>query len=125
MIVVQNRFEIAEGYEDEFVDRFANRQGDVEKWDGFRRFDLLRPAAAETNTFVSMTMWESMADFEAWTESKAFETGHETDAPPEMFESHPTLDPRGGYRANVGIGLNPIAAWRVGRPFRARSRGRR
>lgn len=92
MIVVQNRFEIAEGYEDEFVDRFANRQGDVENRDGFRRFDLLRPAAPETNTFVSMTLWDSKADFEAWTESEAFETAHETDAPEEMFESHPTLE---------------------------------
>ncbi len=92
MIVVQNRFEIADGYEDAFVDRFANRQGDVEKRDGFRRFDLLKPATEDTNTFVSMTVWDSMAAFEAWTESEAFETAHDTDGPREMFESRPTLE---------------------------------
>lgn len=92
MIVVQNRFEIAEGYEDAFVEQFEDREGDVEAREGFRKFQLLRPADAETNTFVSMTVWDSLSDFEAWTDSAAFETAHDSDAPREMFESHPTLE---------------------------------
>jgi heme-degrading monooxygenase HmoA len=92
MIVVQNRFEIAEGYEDDFVEQFESREGDVETHDGFRRFQLLRPADEDTNTFVSKTVWDSLSDFEAWTDSAAFETAHDSDAPQEMFEGHPTLE---------------------------------
>ena len=92
MIVVQNRFEIAEGYEEAFVERFRNRQGDVEDRDGFRRFELLRPATEDTATFVSMTYWDSLSDYQAWTDSEAFAAAHDRDAPREMFESHPTLE---------------------------------
>lgn len=92
MIVVQNRFEIADGYEEQFLERFANREGAIEAFDGFRRFRLLEPATAETATFVSMTEWDSLADFEAWTESDAFEAAHDGQPPTEMFLSHPTLE---------------------------------
>ena len=92
MIVVQNRFEIAAGYEDEFIEQFETREGDVETRDGFRKFELLKPADEDTNTFVSMTVWDSRADFEAWTDSAAFEAAHDSDAPREMFEGHPTLE---------------------------------
>lgn len=92
MIVVQNRFEIADGYESAFVERFSERQGDVESREGFRKFELLRPATEDTDTFVSMTVWDSLADFEAWTDSAAFADAHDSDVPREMFESHPTLE---------------------------------
>ncbi|MDZ7849908.1 MAG: antibiotic biosynthesis monooxygenase [Halodesulfurarchaeum sp.] len=92
MIVVQNRFEIAEGYEDAFVERFSNREGTIEERDGFRDFKLLRPAGEDTHTFVAMTVWESRAAFEAWTDSDAFADAHGGDAPREMFEGHPTLE---------------------------------
>mgnify|MGYP000078863264 CR=1 FL=1 len=91
MIVVQNRFEIAEGYEDEFLERFSNREGTIEEREGFRSFKLLRPADADTNTFVAMTVWDSRADFEAWTDSEAFGDAHGGDAR-EMFAGHPTLE---------------------------------
>ena len=92
MIVVQNRFEIAEGYEDQFLERFANREGAIEAAEGFRNFKLLRPATEETTTYVSLSEWDSLADFEAWTESEAFAAAHEGDPPEEMFLSHPTLE---------------------------------
>jgi heme-degrading monooxygenase HmoA len=92
MIVVQNRFEIAEGYEDEFLERFGNRSGAIEEREGFRRFQLLEPADEDTTTFVAMTVWDSMADFEAWTDSEAFAAAHDGDAPREMFAGHPTLE---------------------------------
>ena len=92
MIVVQNRFEIADGHEEQFVDRFANREGAIEQFDGFRNFKLLEPATEETTTYVSMTEWDSLDDFEAWTESEAFEAAHDGQPPKEMFLSHPTLE---------------------------------
>lgn len=92
MIVVANRFQIAEGYEDEFVERFQNREGKIENQDGFIRFDLLTPAADDTDTFVAMTYWETREAFEAWTDSEAFADAHGSDAPREMFEGHPNLE---------------------------------
>ena len=92
MLVVANRFRIAEGYEDAFVERFENRRGRIEDQPGFVDFKLLRPADDETETFVAMTTWESREDFDAWTESEAFESAHSGDAPREMFEGHPTLE---------------------------------
>ena len=92
MIVVANRFRIAEGYEDEFVERFENREGKIEDQAGFVRFDLLTPADGDTETFVALTYWESREDFEAWTDSEAFSDAHGTDAPREMFLDHPNLE---------------------------------
>lgn len=92
MIVVANRFQIADGYGDAFVERFENRQGAIEDQAGFIRFDLLRPADADTDTYVALTYWEDRESFEAWTDSEAFENAHGTDAPREMFEGHPNLE---------------------------------
>ncbi len=92
MIVVANRFRIADGYEEEFVERFRNREGMIEEQEGFVRFDLLTPANEDTDTFVALTYWESREAFEAWTESEAFEEAHGTDAPRELFEDHPNLE---------------------------------
>ena len=39
-----------------------------------------------------MTEWDSLDDFEAWTESEAFEAAHDGQPPKEMFLSHPTLE---------------------------------
>ncbi|AOW81224.1 antibiotic biosynthesis monooxygenase [Halodesulfurarchaeum formicicum] len=92
MIVVQNRFEIAPGYEEAFVERFSERRGEVESQPGFHHFQLLSPATEDTETFVSMSYWDSLSAYQAWTESEAFERAHDRDAPREMFESHPTLE---------------------------------
>lgn len=92
MIVVANRFEIADGYETEFVERFRENLGAVTEFDGFVSFELLVPGDDDTDSFVALTRWESRADFEAWTDSEAFERSHAGDAPREMFDGHPTLE---------------------------------
>ncbi|WP_232703305.1 antibiotic biosynthesis monooxygenase family protein [Halobacterium wangiae] len=92
MILVANRFKIADGYEEEFVERFRDSVDGLEDHDGFVTFELLTPASEETDTFVSATYWESRADFEAWTESQDFGDAHAGDAPREMFLAHPELE---------------------------------
>lgn len=92
MIVVANRFDVAEGYEDEFVERFSGGEGDVATQPGFVKLELLAPANEDTDAFVVVTYWESEADFRAWTETEAFHAAH-ADSPPEgMFEGHPQLE---------------------------------
>jgi heme-degrading monooxygenase HmoA len=90
MIVVANRFEVAEGYEDEFVERFSESRADVAEQPGFVKFEVLSPVDA--NTHVAMTYWESEADFRAWTDTEAFRAAHSDGPPKGMFESHPELE---------------------------------
>ncbi|MFB6113790.1 MAG: antibiotic biosynthesis monooxygenase [Halodesulfurarchaeum sp.] len=92
MIVVANRFRVAEGYRDEFVDRFRRREGAIEEQPGFVRFDLLEPASEDTEPFVALTYWESEEDFAAWTESDEFAAAHSGETPEDMFEGPPTLE---------------------------------
>lgn len=95
MIVVANRFYVAEGYEEEFVERFEDSSGNVADHDGFVRFELLTPEAhphGETETYVATTYWESMDAFRAWTESEDFQQAHSNDAPDEMFTAPNELE---------------------------------
>ncbi|MHB9287675.1 antibiotic biosynthesis monooxygenase family protein [Halobacteriales archaeon Cl-PHB] len=95
MIVVANRFHVAEDYEAEFVDRFAEGSGNVTDHEGFVRFELLTPEShphGETATHVAKTYWESMDAFRAWTQSEDFEDAHSGDAPEEMFTAPNELE---------------------------------
>ena len=90
MIVVANRFSVADGYGEQFVERFSGSEGDVASQPGFVKFELLRPVDADTH--VAMTYWESEEDFRAWTDTEDFHAAH-ADSPPEgMFEGHPNLE---------------------------------
>jgi len=90
VIVVANRFDVAEDYEDEFVGRFAGSEGDVASQPGFVKFELLTPIDAGTH--VAVTYWESEEAFREWTETEDFHAAH-ADGPPEgMFEGHPELE---------------------------------
>ncbi|MFB6073738.1 MAG: antibiotic biosynthesis monooxygenase [Haloarculaceae archaeon] len=91
MFVVANRFAVAEGQGEAFVERFADSMGDVADQPGFVRFDLLAPAD-DRDTYVAQTYWESEADFERWTDSASFHEAHADSPPREMFTDHPTLE---------------------------------
>ena len=63
MIVVQNRIPVAEGYEDQFLDRFRTRRGLVDGQPGFIRNVVLRPIKGEH--FIVLTFWETEEQFRA------------------------------------------------------------
>ena len=90
MIVVQNRVPVAEGYEEDFLDRFRSRKGLVDGQPGFMRNLVLRPIKGER--FIVLTFWETQEDFEAWTESDAFKEAHSRVPPKEMFRGHGELE---------------------------------
>ncbi|MFB6166409.1 MAG: antibiotic biosynthesis monooxygenase [Haloarculaceae archaeon] len=91
MFVVANRFSVAEGQGEAFVERFGENLSRVQDQPGFVRFDLLTPAD-DTDVYVAQTYWESREDFEVWTDSESFRDAH-GDRPPEgMFTEHPTLE---------------------------------
>jgi heme-degrading monooxygenase HmoA len=90
MIVVQNRVRVAEGYEEDFLDRFRTRRGLVDDQPGFIRNMVLRPI--EGDHFIVLTFWDSEEHFRAWTQSDAFKEAHRRVPPKEMFQGHSELE---------------------------------
>ncbi|WP_223826186.1 antibiotic biosynthesis monooxygenase family protein [Spongiibacter pelagi] len=72
-----NRFKVALGSEDDFVEMWRSRDSYLESVPGFKKFDLLRGATNEEFTlFASHSIWESREAFENWTKSEAFRKAH-------------------------------------------------
>lgn len=77
MYVAMNRFRIAPGKEQEFIDIWKNRDSHLEEVPGFKEFHLLQgPTDEECTLFASHAIWESAEDFNNWTKSEAFRKAH-------------------------------------------------
>lgn len=77
MFIAMNRFRIAPGREEEFVEIWRNRETYLDDVPGFGSFQLLRgPSSDECTLFASHSTWASRAAFEAWTHSEAFRKAH-------------------------------------------------
>jgi heme-degrading monooxygenase HmoA len=77
MFIAMNRFRIALGKEEEFIQIWKSRETYVETVAGFKEFHLLQGATDEHCTlFASHTVWNSKEAFEAWTNSEAFQKAH-------------------------------------------------
>ena len=77
MFVAMNRFKIALGREDDFVNVWKNRETHLNSVPGFKEFHLLRGPSTDSYTlFASHSKWESRRAFEDWTKSEAFRKAH-------------------------------------------------
>jgi len=77
MFIAMNRFQVLPGQEEAFEQVWLSRDTHLDGVPGFIAFHLLRGASHEDHTlFSSHTLWESRADFEAWTTSEAFRKAH-------------------------------------------------
>jgi len=88
MIIVMNRIPVNEAYREAFEERFRTRAGEVDRFPGFIRNLVLRPATEDNPYYVVMTFWASREAFEAWTQSDAFERAHRRareNPQPDMF----------------------------------------
>ena len=78
--VVQNRFRVKKGREPAFEKRWADRESRLGTLPGFRFFCMLRRVddarADDDVNYVSNTVWETQADFEAWRKGDAFKEAH-------------------------------------------------
>lgn len=95
MFLAMNRFRIARGKEEAFVEHWKKRQSYLHEVPGFIRFHLLRGATTDTYTlFASHAEWESEAAFEAWTKSEAFRKAHQQAAqtPRDFYLGPPELE---------------------------------
>ena len=77
MFIAMNRFKIARGGEEDFVNIWKNRETYLDEVPGFKEFHLLRGGSTDEYTlFASHTTWESGEAFEDWTKSEAFRKAH-------------------------------------------------
>ena len=95
MFVICNRIPVAKGHEAEFEKLFLDRddsksQHPLKSFPGFIRNDILRPTKEEP--YVVLTYWDSLKDFEAWTNSESFREAHKGRGRSEIFAGHPNLE---------------------------------
>ena len=77
MYIAMNRFRIAPGREQEFIEIWKNRETHLEEVPGFKEFHLLQgPTNEEYTLFASHAVWASAEDFNNWTTSEAFRKAH-------------------------------------------------
>lgn len=77
MYIAMNRFRIAPGKEQVFIDIWKNRDTHLKDVPGFKEFNLLQGATDEHATlFASHSLWESAEAFSNWTKSEAFRQAH-------------------------------------------------
>jgi heme-degrading monooxygenase HmoA len=94
MFIAMNRFRIAEGMEAGFESIWRERNSLLEGVPGYREFHLLRSDTTDGCTlFASHVLWDSRADFEAWTNSDAFKKAHgQSRAPEGTYLGHPEFE---------------------------------
>ncbi len=73
--VAINVLTVPEGAGETLEQRFAARQGAVDRAPGFEHFELLRPVEG-TDAYLVYTRWRSRQDFEAWRDGQSFARGH-------------------------------------------------
>jgi len=79
MFIAMNRFKIATGSENEFIDIWKKRETYLDNVPGFKEFHLLQgPSHDDYTLFASHSVWESREAFETWTKSEAFRKAHIT-----------------------------------------------
>lgn len=77
MYIAMNRFKIALGREEDFIEVWRSRDTFLEEVPGFKRFQLLQGPTMEGYTlFSSFSEWENQEAFENWTKSEAFRKAH-------------------------------------------------
>ena len=77
MYIAMNRFRIAIGSEQEFIEIWKNRETYLDDTPGFKEFYLLQgPSDDNCTLFASHCTWDSEQDFYNWTRSESFRKAH-------------------------------------------------
>lgn len=105
MFIVTNRIPVAEGFEEDFEDRFRKRAHLIDQSPGFVKNLILRPVSRrldhatgdwketeEQGYYLVQTYWESEQAFWDWTKSDSFRAAHSNRPPAEMFAGPNVLE---------------------------------
>ncbi|WP_430787783.1 antibiotic biosynthesis monooxygenase family protein [Virgibacillus flavescens] len=91
--VVMNNITVTDDGRTVFEDRFKQRNASVDSSPGFQAFRLLRPKSG--NTYIVLTQWATVEDFDNWKKSDAFKKQHPNGVgdtkPPAFFADKPFL----------------------------------
>ena len=75
--IAMNRFKVRLGSETDFESMWKNRESRLQELSGFQEFRLLKgPEGDGYRLYSSHVVWDSRADFEAWTKSEQFRDAH-------------------------------------------------
>ncbi len=89
MIVVQNHLPVREEYRKQFEEALIHRESFLTRFEGFIRNDVMRPVMGED--YIILSYWNSMEEFNAWTESEEFLKSHDSSLPREAFAGKNTV----------------------------------
>jgi heme-degrading monooxygenase HmoA len=96
MFIAMNRFKVKKGSEEAFEKVWSSRESYLDRMAGFVEFQLLRGPEADDHTlYASHTVWQTKANFEAWTKSDEFRAAHaragnESTGP--LYLGHPAFE---------------------------------
>jgi heme-degrading monooxygenase HmoA len=105
MYIAMNRFKVKKGSEEAFEKVWASRDSYLDRTAGFVEFHLLKGPEAEDHTlYSSHTVWQSYADFEAWTKSEEFRVAHAragNESSGALYLEHPKFE---GFEVRQTLG---------------------
>lgn len=77
MYIAMNRFKVRKDAVQEFELRWLTRESYLHELDGFIAFHMLRgPEYDDHVLYSSHTIWATIGDFKAWTQSEQFRASH-------------------------------------------------
>ncbi len=74
MIVVMNAVRVSGEQAEKFEQAFLSRPRMLDKLDGFRGFELMRPQGRDE--YLVVTHWDDHDSFQGWLKSEAFREAH-------------------------------------------------
>ncbi|MBT9247103.1 antibiotic biosynthesis monooxygenase [Gemmobacter fulvus] len=94
MYLTMNRFKVKPGQEAAFEAIWRSRDSYLPQVPGFVSFHLMKGASSHSHTlYASHTLWQSAADFTAWTKSEAFRAAHRgAGSHGDIYAGHPELE---------------------------------
>ena len=94
MYLTMNRFQVKLGQEAAFEAVWTGRDSHLPSVPGFVAFHLLKgPVQGDHVLYASHTVWQSAADFKAWTQSEAFRDAHKgAGASRDLYAGPPQLE---------------------------------
>ena len=111
MFIAMNRFKVKLGSEQAFENVWMTRETYLDRMKGFVEFHLLKGPEAEDHTlYSSHTVWETKADFEAWTKSEEFRAAHaragNSSNTASLYLEHPKFE---GFEVRLSQGRSKAA----------------
>jgi len=94
MYLAMNRFTVPAENADDFEQVWLTRESRLNELEGFKGFHMLRGAETDGRIlYASHTVWDSEANFKAWTTSQQFRDAHASAGQTrKLHDGHPVFE---------------------------------